>query len=1342
MFPSKSSLYSLVLCWLFLSSSLLLQAQNILFEHLTVKDGLSQSTVNSIYQDEFDVMWIGTKDGLNKYDGNKFEVFKPVKEDTLGLFGNNIQTVTGDKQGRLYLQCLWGLVEYDLVLQRFKTITRSNVVAINYGLDNLWVCDNNSIQFYDKEKEALAPYHHFKDNIRITTLKETTEGMMYIGTRDNGLLLLDKNKKTKTLIPAIEVVNIYEDSNKNIWVGSLESGLFKIERSGHITNFRHTEDTNSISSNFVRTICEDNLGKYWIGTSNGLNRLDPNSGLFTVYKHSEDASYSIGSSSIWDIQKDNQGTLWIGTYFGGLDIFNPEFSFFKYYKAAPNELSASVVGKMTEDKEGNLWVCTEGGGLNFFDLANNTIHSYKLEEAQKSISSNILKALWYDEARNCIWVGAHLGGLSKFDIATKTFIKYPHLILKYPGFNDIRSIVHHKGILYLGTKNSVLQFDIEKETIAPLLDDQKYALENKQIWNMMIDIDEHLWFSTSFAVFQYDIKNGTVNVYTHNSQNANNISQNYQNTFFQDHKGRIWLGSAGSGLDLYDPKTDTFTSFNTSNSDILDDYILDINESKMGYLLIATNKGLSRFDVENKHFYNYSNNDMFPFTAINERGLYVKDDGKIFIGGINGMIEIDEQDLNLFNKGYSIHFSDLWINNQRVLPNDKTNILNKSIAYTDEITLDHTHTSVLIEFATTNYVKVLKEDIYYKLEGFDNEWIHANQRNAITYTNLNPGKYVLRVKDKAHPNEAALSIIVKAPFYKTWEAYLIYFILIVAITYGILANYISSIKLKTALKYSIKEKQQIEELNKAKLRFFTNISHEFRTPLTLIISQVEMLFQRDPIPRNIQQKLSSISRNATKMQRLIGELLDFNKQEQGLLQLHIEKVDIIAFLNTIYLSFKDYALSKNIHLIFVGDGNLPALFDTKQMEKVFYNLLLNAIKHTSQHGTIIISIEQHDFKTVNIAVKDNGIGMDEDVLDKIFDRFYQVNNGNHDSITSTGIGLSLTKEIVEAHQGQISVKSKKGEGSEFTVTLLLDNEYLKTLWLHNDSKAAVAITEAPEHLVPEIPFTEEIGQMHKSTSRSKSTILIVEDNEELLSVLSKIFKPVYNVLTANNGHEGLQKTIDLQPDIVLSDVVMPEMTGTAMCHKIKTNMDTCHIPVVLLTAQVTTEQTISGLQQGADDYITKPFNAKILITKCHNLVNGRRVLQTKFSKSPNAEANLVATNTYDQELLQRAMTFIEDNLDNPSLDIALFAQEMNLGRTNLYAKIKGITGQTPNNFIMNIRLKKSVHFLTHHQEFSVSEIAYKVGFSEPAYYIKCFKKLFGHTPAQYRKKHLMESSKE
>ena len=630
----------------------------------------------------------------------------------------------------------------------------------------------------------------------------------------------------------------------------------------------------------------------------------------------------------------------------------------------------------------------------------------------------------------------------------------------------------------------------------------------------------------------------------------------------------------------------------------------------------------------------------------------------------------------------------------------------------------------------------LRNRIYYKLEGFDKDWMSAGYRKGITYTNLNPGKYKLIIKSSEEYSGREsickeIDIVIKPPFYKSTWAYCLYGIIIIISIYIIVSFYSSKLKLRASLEYEKKEKKQIEELNQSKLRFFTNISHEFRTPLTLIVSQLEMLMERNDIQPLVYGKLVGIHRNTLRMKRLITELLDFRKQEQGFEKFKYSKQDIYSFLEEIYLSFKEYARGKQIIFeYFNKDRSLDVWFDVVQLEKVIYNLLSNAFKYTPLGGTVSLSVQEYE-NSVMILISDTGIGIAEENLNKIFDRFYQVDS--LDNQKGTGIGLALAKSIIEAHKGKIGARSREGKGTTFVVELPLGDSHIsvsqKVETPDIDSYCISLLKMDDEKITEEIPEDENSDR----TEEPSSKILIVEDNEELRELLVRLFSKVYSVYEAQDGEEGFEKTKEVQPDIVLSDIMMPKMSGIEMCRMIKSNFETSHIPVILLTAQTAEEFTIQGLKMGADDYITKPFNVKHLFMRCNNLVNGRKLLQKKYAKQMDNNVDILATNGADQQFMEQCVTCIEQNIDNPDFDVNMFAQALNIGRTKLFLKLKGITGQTPNDFILNVRLKKAQMLLIQSDTKTISEIAYEVGFNSPSYFIKRFRELFGITPAQFQK---------
>jgi len=1329
-------MYKITLPFLLLSISILSFGQNIHFQAIGVENGISQPTVTSIYQDEFGIIWIGTKDGLNRYNGTDFHVFRPIENDKNSLYNNNIGTVCGDKNGHIYIRCKYAVVEYDIKTNAFHTIRDNNILAISYGNSRLWVSTNDSLFTYNRSKDELE-YYYSLNNVRIACLTEDHEGNLYVGTINNGLYMIDSNKKWLNYLPGKDISCIYEDSKKNIWVGTKDDGLFRLDRnSGQMINEPYKD---KLSSNYVRCVAEDNMGNYWIGTFKGLDMLDVTTHRFTHYSE-DNKPYSLSNSYIVSMMKDQQGTLWVGTYYGGINLFNPDYEIYKYYypdESKKGMLASPFTGRMKEDANGGIWIATEGGGLNYLDRKTRTFTKYKHDNTKNSLASNTVQALYLNENDQTLWIGTVKEGLDKLDLNTHLFTNYRHI----PGDenslinNTIRKIIPYKQRLLLATHSGITLFDPETGKCTRVLADNKTY--NRQIIDMLIDKNSNLWFSSSLGLVKYNLETREQSEYFVPNTSKRVTGSNLINVLFEDKKGNIWAGSSGDGIFLYEADTNTFRAFNQRNSNLINDYILDIKESPSGYLLIASNQGFSRFDMENQRFYNYNKQNGFPMTALNSYGLFVAKDNEIFLSGPKMMISFFEKELSSYVKPYQLNFTSLEVNNKLILPNDDSNILSESILYDPQITLNHKHSILTVHFSLSNYVSVLKNRIYYKLEGFDTDWINAGYRNTITYTNLNPGKYKLVIKSSEEYSDKAsiskeIEILVNPPFYKSPWAYWLYVAILIITTYVIMSFYYSKLKLRASLEYEKKEKKQIEELNQSKLRFFTNISHEFRTPLTLIVSQLEMLMERNDFQPLVYNKLVNVHRNTLRMKRLITELLDFRKQEQGFEKFKYSNQDIYSFLDEIYLSFKEYARNKQIGFEFPDKNrNLEVWFDVVQLEKVIYNLFSNAFKYTPSGGTISLSVQELT-NSVIIQISDTGVGITEKSLDKIFDRFYQVDNLNNSK--GTGIGLALAKSIIESHKGKINVRSTEGEGTTFLVELPLGDGHIadsqKVETPNIDSSCISELTIYNSEMLTDITEEEDITNELKE---ERSKILIVEDNEELRNLLVRLFASVYTVYEAQDGEEGLLKTKEIQPDIVLSDIMMPKMSGIELCRKIKSNFEASHIPVILLTAQTAEEYTLQGLKMGADDYVTKPFNVKHLFMRCNNLVNSRKLLQQKYARQMDNNVDILATNPEDHQFMEQCIACVEQNLDNPEFDVNMFARAMNAGRTKLFLKIKGITGLTPNDFILNIRLKRAQILLKQMDTKTVSEIAYEAGFNSPSYFIKCFRRFFGITPAQYQK---------
>lgn len=1334
----------LLLLFLYLISAISVysQKQNITFRHLTTDDGLSQFSVNSLYIDHQGLLWIGTREGLNRYNGNSIETFKLRKNDPNSLFSNTVLRITGDGQDYIYLLCTDGVAEFSLRTQKFRTLLQGSINAIYYK-DKLYIGKKNEIFTYNQSTGNFDLFYRLPGkNTQLSAIHIDQDRTIWLGTTNSGVYLLDRKKQLSQIIKKGNITSIYEDSNQKTWIGSWEDGLYCIKKDKQIDHFLNDpSNANSISSNFVRSCCEDNNGNMWIGTFNGLNYYNPHTKAFHLYS-TDNKAESLTHSSIWCIVKDEQGTLFLGTYFGGVNFFNPEYELYTRYKAGSSEregLSSPIIGRMIEDQKGNLWVCTEGGGVNVYNKNERTFKWYKHIEGRNSISHNNVKAIYYDKHTDIMWIGTHLGGLNKLNLKTNHFTTYKMKegdATTLPS-DIVRDIIPYQTSLIIATENGICLFDPLTEKCEQLFKNLKEGHDIKMVSSIFLDNKGTLWISaTGKGVYTYNFSTKKLKNYTHAPNNGQSLSNNNVNSITQDRYGNLWFSTSGSGLDLYHPESDTFENFDMQKNGLASDCIYKVCESSVQphSLLLITNQGFSRFNYKQQQIYNYSKLNGFPLSAINENSLYVTRDKEVFLGGVDGMISFKEKSLDFSPKPYNILLSRLLVNGKEVMPGDESGILKESLSYTPAIHLKANQSMFSIEYTTSNFVLANRDEILYRLEGFSDEWHQSYQnQKIITYTNLNPGVYTLVIKTaKQNIKETKLIIHVLPPWYKTWWAYLIYTMATISLLVFLIRNYKAKIRLNESLKYEQKHIEDLETLNQSKLRFFTNISHEFRTPLTLIVGQIETLLQVQTFTPSIYSRILGIYKNSLQLRELITELLDFRKQEQGHMKIKVSRHNIVDFLYENYLIFMEYANSKQINFLFEKEAEqIEVWYDQKQMQKVVNNLLSNALKHTQPEDTILIRVSPKG-SSVIIEINDTGSGIDTSEIDKIFDRFYQTER--LDSLNTgagTGIGLALTKGIIELHHGTISVTSELGKGSKFTITLKMGQAHFNEEQIIQENETLAQKPEESPSQIDLIPDLEIEQEAHKRIPDAK--MLIVEDNEAIKEMLSSIFSTFYDVITASNGKEALNLVLQEMPNIVLSDVVMPEMSGTELCKQIKSDFNTCHIPVVLLTARTAVEHNIEGLKIGADDYITKPFNTNLLISRCNNLVNSRRLLQEKFSKQPQAFAQMLATNPMDKDMIDRAMTIIEQNLDNTDFNVNFFAREMGMARTNLFTKLKAITGQTPNDFILTIRLKKAAVMLRNNPELNITEISDKIGFSSPRYFSKCFKEIYHVSPLAYRK---------
>ena len=1247
----------------------------------------------------------------------------------------------------MYIRSGNDLIKLDIYTEQFTCLRQKGVYGLFCKKDTLWVSCADGIYYYTGQGTELTFFARVQKGFVGRALyvdKET----VWVVTRRYLVAISREDPLRQEILLTLDKGNcILGDSSGNIWVGAW-NGLYRISPNRETTAYVSHSGMGELSDNQVRCVLEDDFKHIWVGTFKGIDCYDPITDTWSHYTRYGSSSNSLSHTSILSLHKDMQGNIWVGTYYGGVNVFNPDKNNHSFYCAEPLRedcLSFPVVGKMTEDSAGNVWICTEGGGLNCYHGDTGVFSRYMYHKGdQGTLGSNNVKSVFYRKENNRLYAGTHIGGLFVLDLKSNKGHTLHHVTgdpasLPHEIVNDIQE--YKDGIAML-TQGGPVFFDPVTEKFSPLTDDpsvQKLISREYAFETFLIDSRQRMWLAVGGGgIVCVNLSSSKVTQYLADSEKDTLTVGRYKTVhIFEDNKGDIYFSTIGAGIFKYQEKQDTFKSYGTTNGVLPSNYCYYICESaRDNCLLVLHGKGLSIFDREKE--VTEETYHLFRQTYNLGSALYRSKNGIIYISGTNGLAMFQERSFYESQVKSFLNFDKLFIFNEEICPNDQSGILTDILAKTSDIYLSYKQNNITVEFASFNYNNDRNRLFEYRLEGFDKAWTQTTG-TTITYTNLPPGEYILRVRPLAGKEnldeEVHLNIHVSAPFYATVWAYFFYLLCLLGVMIAFIRFKTRQAALKSSLEFERKEKERIEELNQVKLRFFTNISHEFRTPLTLILGQIEVLMQMD-LGTTIYNRILRIYKNAWHMRNLISELLDFRKQEQGYLKLKVEEQNLVAFTRQIYMCFYEYAQKKEITYRFDNvEETISVWFDSKQLQKVIFNLLSNAFKYTPNKGSIRVEVRMLASQAI-VSVCDTGVGIPEEHISKIFERFYQTDNSSSFTL-GTGIGLALAKGIMNMHHGKIDVESTVGKGTKFTLSLPLGNRHFSDEEMATvESRESVIISEA----VPMLPFEQIMDVEEEKTKvqenikeEDKPIILLVDDNEELLSMLEDLFLPIYKVYIAHDGREGLEMARQIQPDLIISDVMMPEMSGKELCYKIKTNVELSHISVVLLTAQTSVEYVVEGLMFGADDYVTKPFNVKVLIARCNNLIKNKKRLIAHYAGKTITESPVTeAINERDKELLAKCVNIIKENFENPAFDVTALASELCVGRSKLYMQFKQMTGLTPNEFILKIKLDEAMSLLKNHPELNISEISIRLGFSSPRYFSKSFKAFFGVAPQTVR----------
>lgn len=1251
----------------------------------------NRNTGKFLFEDSKSTIWVGGSKGLYKIQDGQVEY----------LFENKyVFTKAVEVENKLFFITDNSIIiEFDLKRKTFNEINTQNHISNIVKLtDNelLIVSDNSDIKIFNINSKIFEKPEWANDpKLKINNIQfiQDKNGGVWIYNHSGIMWYFNQDtRKVKKLelIPP-DVVSIIDleryivfiDSQDLIWITTYGNGLFCYNtKTDVLSNYKYNANRNSLASDYLLAITEDRYGTIWIGSEYaGIIKVIKSNYDIRIVRPEKEAS--IGkNNNVRTIYSDAFDNIWVGTKNGSLYLFDNKLL---SEKCIYKDINSYV---LAEDANKRIWVGTKGKGL--YIINENTLK----EEAHytpenTTLSHNTIFSILKD-TKNRIWVGTFGGGINLVD-KTSDNIEFKQFFNNEGNRSYIRYLYQDsQGSIWVASSDGVICFDPDK-----LITDPKAYISYR------------------------------MNLNDSKSLNCNDIK-----TIFEDEEGVIWIGTAGGGINKFIPpqkgEKGFFVSY-TRNDGLAGDFVSGIMEDKDNNLWISTESGITKFNKKNNSFIVYNFSEKTYGNHFNENANLYCHDGNMLWGSLDGLLVLNPQNFLPNPNTPPVTFTNFSIYNQIVRAGEKESPLKQSISYSDKIELNYKQNTFTIEFASLDMKDPTKNKYVYMLENYDKQWSSVSQLNMATYKNIPSGKYIFKVRGTNsdgvwNEDVTQLKIVVTPPFWRAWYAYILYGILILVALYLVLRIVYKF----NALSNNIKVEK---ELTNYKLRFFTNISHEFRTPLTLIRGAVENLISLTDTSERVKKQISVLSRNSLILTRLIDQLLEFRKLQNNVLTLNLEETDIIEFSREIYNSFQEIAEQKKIEYIFTNNTDANKMYiDRRKVDKILYNLLSNAFRFTPKNGKIELSIS-FDTKrqTCVIKVKDNGIGIPKDKQHLLFSRFMQINF----SSTGTGVGLSLVKEFVDVHKGKIWYEDNQNQGSVFSLELSTDKSIYEGENFVTPSCPDIITTETSQKEIYPSNFVENIKlpEIDDSTL-SNYKMLVIDDNDDIRNFLIDEFSKYFMVDTAEDGKSGMQKAIDNNPDLIICDVMMPEMDGFELTRRLKEDFQTCHIPIVLLTAHSSIEHQLEGIQSGADAYIMKPFSLKYLVTRVFKLIEQRELLKKRFSNEYVLDGNLIMPTDKDKEFFDLIDKILEAHLADYQFSVDKFAELAKQRRTIFYKKVKGITGLSPNELIKLKRMKKAAELLLQ-GELTVSEVSYKVGFEDPFYFSKCFKAHYKCSPSKY-----------
>ena len=1353
-------------CLILLFFPLLLQAQTLLFEHFNSEQGLSHGAISCIMQDRQGFLWVGTKNGLNRFDGYRFIHYENQVPDTASLSDNAVNAVLEDREGFIWIGTMDGLNRFNPTTEKFQAYRHDPADPTSIGFvpvhsifedetGTLWAASGHFLEKFDRKtgtfKHYPVPYEvpYTLGELFIKQIIEF-ENQLYLASWGEGVLRYDPRKNTFT-----RLLTDFENLNGNAWVDcfymapdgtfwavingyafeydperelflrrfSMEPmdytktmTAFHKTKSGHFLtglsgrglqiftpdfqpSAHHWLDPDSTYqyNNFVSAIFEDRGGEIWLGTmGNGLFKFDPGRKQFGVFPPVDGAGNGGHFNDILSILETQEGEIWTASRSHGIQVFDKKhqtFTHIRQWPGIPNGLKAIQTKCLFQDSDGRIWVGTWGAGVKMFDPRTGTYRQFVKNENDPTSLPDIFVTSFGETKDRKLWVTTYAGA-------------------------------------------AVIDLDEAEQGIFQRHEPAPTGLGHHQVTSCFPDRKGMVWFGTRGGLDRYDPASGTFQHFTKKLDAPNSLSSDQVSCIYEDSKNRLWIGTWGGGLNRYDADQQRFIHYKESNgrgSNVIQGIVQDAG----GYLWITTDHALAKFDPEEGVFLNTYRKDDLPDDRFNTGALCLsRFTGEIFAGGVDGFVQFHPDSIHNSTFVPPVSIASLY---KYVSNGDHSKIEQvKGISTLDRIELSATENTLTFEFASLNFRQAFKNQYAYKLEGIHDNWTYLGTKREVTFSQLPPGSYTLRVKASNNDgvwNEegASLKIVIRPPWYRSWWAYLSYILAAFGLIYFVRKSELETQRLRHRLEMERLSAEKLKEVDQLKSRLYTNITHEFRTPLTVISGMAEMIEKPD-------KSKELILRNSQGLLHLVNQMLDLAKLESGNLQLEFRQADVVPYVQYITESFQSFASSKNIRLVFYPEiSHLVMDFDENKLQSIVSNLLSNAIKFSNEGGEIIINLQEKRLKKepwLVLKVKDKGIGISEDKLPQVFDRFYQVDNSSTRKGEGTGIGLALTRELVELMGGKISVTSKPGEGSIFKVELPV-RRAAPVAGLHQPQPETTAVSI--------VEPAKEVMDVNEPVDLDQPLLLIIEDNADVVTYIRSFLQEQYNIIVAVNGAEGIEKAFETIPDIILSDLMMPEKDGFEVTQILKTDERTSHIPILLLTAKADIDSRIEGLTRGADAYLAKPFDKKELQVWMEKLIELRARLQAKYAGSqlfnpssageitdhqePDAGENLQIEDAF----LLKIGQIMEEHFKETEFTVVQLCHTVGMSQSQLYRKVKALTGKSIVAWMRSFRLHKAKSLLEN-SSINISEIGYQVGFSDPAYFSRAFSEEFGVSPVSFSRK--------